>query len=201
MGKKVNRYKKLKVMFSFDVKSNILDFPQRINITKFDNIYFNESLFSNSKEINIGYGQFLDYVNNGNYYACELLIQLNNINFKKDIINKLVDAIFKICLLNIKINRLCDSMITYIHKLDNRYINYTLMKLGYIISSKVHPLNIKTENIDYEIKNNQDLLKVKDDIIYTYDQYKKINDDITYNTEYTFLKNELSEFINQRIVA
>ena len=83
MGKKVNRYKKLKVMFSFDVKSNILDFPQRINITKFDNIYFNESLFSNSKEINIGYGQFLDYVNNGNYYACELLIQLNNINFKK----------------------------------------------------------------------------------------------------------------------
>ena len=92
-------------------------------------------------------------------------------------------------------------MITYIHKLDNRYINYTLMKLGYIISSKVHPLNIKTENIDYEIKNNQDLLKVKDDIIYTYDQYKKINDDITYNTEYTFLKNELSEFINQRIVA
>ena len=200
MGKKVNKYKKLKVMFSFDVKSNILDFSQKINVTKFDNIYFNESLFSNSIEINIGYSQFLDYVINGNYYACEILIQLNNITFKEDIINNLIDVIFKICLFNIKTNRLCNSMIAYIKKSENRYINYTLMKLSYIISGKILALNIKTKDIDYEIKNKEDLLNFKDKIIYTYDKYKK-NDNTTHNKEYTFLKDELSNFINQRIVA
>ena len=199
--KKFVKYKKLKVMFTFDVKSNIVDFVQNIDIIKTNNNYFNVKQFISSKNITIGIEQFLDCIINGNYHACEILINLNKIKFDNFLINNLVNAIFKISVFNIKISKLCENMIYYINDHKNNYKQYTLWKLSYIVSGR-NPLSIESNQIDYEIKyrNNIDLLKVKKHIIYTYDQYKKFNESKT-NDDYIFLKNKLNLYIEENCIA
>ena len=201
MNKRSVKSNKIKTMFTVDVKSNIVDFVQKINVIKNNNNFFNDKQFISSKNITIGLEQFLDCINNGNYYAYEILINLNKKKFDNPKINNLVNVIFKICVYAINNSKLCDNMIYYINDNKNNddndsiHIQYTLWKLSYIVSGR-NPLNIESNHIDYEIKNRDDLLQVKKHIIYTYDQYKKLNESKT-NDDYIFLKNNLKAYIEE----
>jgi len=194
---KYKRYNR--TMFSFTVKSNIMEFEQTIHIVRYHNILFNNKQFITMNNITLSIEQFLEEIHNGNYYVNEILIKMKKIVFDDESINKLVSAIIKVSACIINNSKLCKNMIYYINQPENNFIRYTLWKLSYIVGSTHNPINIKNISIDYENKERMDIdiLKVKNQIIYTYDKYKK---NLEYNDEYNFLKDSLLNYINLNYV-